>query len=339
MQSLILLNIFVFVFRPSTYWSLFALLLTLASCGIPTLSEGDKKQLIIASDFLDYRDSSLFKAFSEAFNTEIHILGMTTDSIRIKLNKEGFTTRIDLVLLRSSLDFCDFEEEGLLQSIKQAEERPDLPYFLRGANYKWFGLGLDPYVIVQRRNAGTRIKNYADLAELNSWTTSLNEKDALVALFTPLIHRYRAERDDLEKITKSLFDREINQVLTRDSNFLEAPLLTRYAAFGGVNSSQNALDVIFPDQNKGGVLYELRGAAIIRQARNYSSAVAFLNYFAEDRNNEQLNARWNTFPLNGMTGTVFSDQNKRIKFYPVATNALCTYRNEAIRMVQKMRRK
>ena len=332
------------MFRLIPFGSLLLSLFLQVSCGIPSVKEPVKKQLVIASDFLDYRDRSLFKEFSKQHNTVIHILNMPVDSILGKLKKEGYTTRIDLVILQSSLDLCSFQENGLLQRLLDPSERPALPYRFRDRDNCWFGLAMDPYIIVQKQDSLKRLNNYTDLTKSGNWTTDLIENSELTALFTPFAHRYRETKGNgLRSMVNACFDREINFQRPGDSTYYFPPLLTKYSQFYSdstlYRSGYRKARIVFPGQNKGGVHYELRGAGIVKQARNYSAAVVFLNYYTQQRNNEKLNNWWNTFPVTRSMDRAFTYQNKRFKVYPVATSDLCAYKVRAEAVIRSTRKK
>lgn len=320
------------------------LIVLLAGCDLETAKAAKKQEIIIASDFLNHRDVKLFESFEKEFKVNVTILTMDTDSLMLKLNKEGYATRIDVIMLKSALDMCKLKKNNRIQKILNKEDRPDLPKRYCDEDFKWFGLSIDPFIIVSPKDSNRRIINYGDLAKQPFWTTNLTENKELIPLFTSTMHQWRdQEYSRMESWHSDLLDKEIQFRKPKDSIPVVSPLLTTYSSFYSdsslYRSGYKRAKLIYPNQNKSGLIYELRGVAIVKQARNYSNSVDFINYLFRDDVNQRINNWWNTFPINTSLARSYTYQNKRFKSYQARITELCSFQDKAERLLNKKRKK
>jgi iron(III) transport system substrate-binding protein len=315
-----------------------------SACKLETAKEAKKQELIVASDFLNYKDVKLFQSFEKNFNIEVTILTMDTDSLLKKLNNEKYATRIDIIMLKSALDMCQLEDANKLQKILNPENRPDLPFRYRDNDHHWYGLSIDPYIIVSKKDSLGRILNYGDLAKKPEWTTNLKRNEDLIPLFTTTLHQWRDQKKDaIIEWHDKLLQKETQFRKPKDSVFIFPPLLTTYSSYYSdstlYRSAYKRAKLIYPNQNKGGLIYKLRAIAIVKQARNYTNAVDFINYLCRDDINQRINNWWNTFPINSSLERSYTYQNKRFKSYPVAIHELCSFRARAENLLTRKRKK
>lgn len=307
-------------------------------------SEDDKQTLIVASDYLNHRDAKLFQSFEKEFNIKVTILPMKKDSLLNKLTSEGFATRIDIIMLKSALDMCQLEEATQLQRILKSEDRPDLPFRYRDNDYHWFGLAIDPYIILSKKDSSHRIINYNDLAKATEWTTNLAKNDELVPFYSALFHQWREQKkESTDRWFEKFAQKEVTFKKPKDSILVFPPLLTTYSSYYSdsmlYKSAYKKAKLIYPNQNKDGLIYELRSVAIVKQARNYSNAVDFINYLFREDVNQRINNWWNTFPISTSLERSYTYQNKRFKSYPVAISELCKFRVKANSFLMYKRKK
>jgi hypothetical protein len=154
---------------------LLILIVTLLSgCQLESAKEQQQQELVIASDFLNKRDESLFKDFNSSRGIRVRILHMSADSLTKRLNTSGFASGIDMVMLRSSLDMCKIDKQGFLQVIHDRALRPEIPARYRDTNSRWFGIAIDPYIILSgNQDSLKRIRNYRDLGKFSEWMSNL----------------------------------------------------------------------------------------------------------------------------------------------------------------------
>lgn len=300
--------------------------------------------MIVASDFLNHKDVKLFQTFEKDFNIKITILTLDTDSLINKLIQEGYATRIDVIMLKSALDMCQLEEANKLQKILNSEDRPDLPYRYRDNDFHWFGLSIDPFIIVGKKDSNGRILNYGDLIKKQEWTSNLKRNQDLVAFFTATLHQWRDQKNEIKiQWHENFLQKEVQFRKPKDSVLNFPPLLTTYSSFYSdsslYRSGYKRAKIIYPNQNKGGIIYELRSIAIVKQARNYSNAIDFIQFLNRDDVNQRINNWWNTFPINSSLERAYTYQNKRFKSYPVPIVDLCKYRTRAIKLLETKRKK
>jgi ABC-type Fe3+ transport system substrate-binding protein len=312
----------------------------LFSCGIEPAHEFKKQRLIIASDFIKAEDKSLFATFEKEHSIEIVVHYMSSDSISKRMRKEGYSTDIDLVILKSSLDICQLKEEGRLQKILLPENQPKSSSRFNSKEMDWFGIAVDPYIIVHRNDSAGKISTYSDLSKKASWMTNLKEDKELYPLIGGVLNRLRSEADSTQsKWFNGLFSKKTKFQITKDSSLHLTPILTLYSSFYSDSSLYKSKykkgKVTYPNQSKGGTFYSLRSVGIVKQARNYTNACIFIQYITEDDVNQRLNNWWNTFPITQSMNRSYTYQNIRFKRYPVAMYKLCSERKKSKLILDK----
>jgi hypothetical protein len=305
-------------------------LLFLNSCGIEKAGEPDKNLIYIASDFLYPKDTTLFKEY--CYNTSrIQIIHIDTDSLDRKLNHEGYSSLIDLMILESSLDLVEFSKSGKLQRIYSEEHLPEISSLLKGSNNDWFGLAIDPIVIGLGNKNIEKISNYGDLNKSISWASKLNETETEAAL-CGILHRLEKHSDRKEWLSRFFMKKQAFRNI-QDTIGYKLPLLNTYSSFYADSSLyRNYIlkgKVVFPNQRKGGANYVLRGVGLIKQCRNYDLACDFIKYLFRDDQNQRINNWWNTFPVTYGSNGSYAYQQYRFKRYPVSMESLSSYLGES----------
>lgn len=266
---------------------------------------------------------------------------MSSDSISKRLNIEGYSTDIDLVILKSSFDMCQLKEEGRLQKILLKENQPATNSKFNSKEMDWFGIAIDPYIIVHRNDSTGKIMNYTDLSKKNSWMTNLKDEKELAPLIAGFSNRMRKEADSTRnQWFNSFFAKKVSFQVVRDSSLNLTPILTLYSSFYSdstlYKSKYKKGKVTYPNQNKGGTFYSIRTVGIVKQARNYTNAYTFIQYITEDGVNQRLNNWWNTFPISQSMNRSYTYQNIRFKRYPIAMHALCSETQKAKLILDKV---
>ena len=142
--------------------------LVLVACKIEEAKPEISKKLVLASDFLDAKDTVLFKRFSKKTGIRLKILNLNASQIAQKLKKEGFNSTIDLVFVKSlnSVKILDKTKFQKLDANFLREKTPSLKAF---KNATWLVAGLDPYVFSYIPDSTKTAKTYSDLTNNFSW--------------------------------------------------------------------------------------------------------------------------------------------------------------------------
>lgn len=335
MLNKLLLKLFFFLF----------LFFGLESCGIDKAKEADKQQVVIVSDFLNKKDESLFQSFEKENGIKVVILHLHSDTILKRFETKGYASGIDIILLRSAIDMCQFTNKGYLQRVYDPTMIPEIPNRYCDSNNRWFGIAIDPYIILTSpRDSSGRITKYRDLAKKDQWMSNIKDDHEWQAFVCGSFHKMNGDKDSVkEKWMSSVFDKQINYFKVGDSAWVYPPLLTKYSSFYSdsslFKSSYKRARLVFPNQTEGGTLYELRAVGIVRQASNYTNATQFLKYITASANNQRVNSWWNTYPVITTMERSYTYQNVRFKKYPVPVRNLCGELPFAERSIQQMRKK
>ncbi|MES2800688.1 MAG: hypothetical protein V4638_11775 [Bacteroidota bacterium] len=319
-------------------------LFVIGGCHLETAKSSRNQKLFIASDYLHAKDVTLFNSFSKETGIKVFVLHAPKDSILQQLKNEKFATDIDIVLLESVFDAIDFSKEKVLQPILKVEDQPSISFRLRAHDYQWVGIGIDPFIFVQAKDSLAPKSSYLECLKRENWTTNLKENTQLLPLMTGLVHRVRGESDSIKDgLLSHIFRREVNFSRPSDSLKRFTTLLTTYSSFYSdtllYNSGYKNGKILFPNQSKGGLQFNLRTAAIIKQAKNYTNALEFIKYFTEEKANERINNWWNTFPVNSNMNKIFSYQKRYFKRYPIEFSVLHSYKESTARDILKSRKK
>ena len=334
-----------FIFVRNLTSALFLAVLILPGCELDSAKEQTQQELVIASDFLNKKDESLFKEFNTESGVRVRIIYMSADSLVKRLNSTGYASGIDMVVLRSALDMCIVDQLGYLQVIHDANSRPDIPKRYRDGNSHWYGIAIDPYIILSgSQDSLKRIRNYRDLGRLGEWMSNLKSNDDWKAFNSGLLHKMKKDEDSVKSTwLKTVFNKQVNFRKISDSSIYVPPLFTKYSKYYSdsslFRSAYRKTRLIFPNQTEGGTFYELRAAGIIRQASNYTNAVEFLRYITQSDINQRINSWWNTFPITSEMERSFAYQNVRFKYYPAPMNRLCEMNRETERMFRSVKKK
>lgn len=328
------------VIKKTHPYGLFIFLLTfLFSCGLETARPKKKQELIIASDFLNKNDLLLFRSFEEKNNISIRLKSMTADSIHRHLKAFGYASRIDLVFLRSSLDFCVLSSQRMLQPITHPDLTAQIPNKYKGKDENWFGVAIDPYILVHRKDSLSTFSNYKDLLKKVLWGTNLRNEDQFHALYASLLQRGKQNPELTASFLESLTARKNVLNKSIDSTFNYPPLLTTYSVFYSdtnlMRSKYKKAKLVFPNQKQGGTLYELRTIGMVKQASNYTNAKEFILYLTAEGNSQRINNWWNTFPVGNKLERSFEYQNQRFKLYSSPPHTWCDHLQQAKKSLEK----
>lgn len=299
------------------------LLVGISSCKVDKARPFKKQYLIIASDCLSIKDTILFRSFKTLNGIRIRILPMTADSLRKRLHSEKLNTEIDAVILASPYDMVHLEKSDFIQHLSEDKIPDNLPTKFISRSRKWIGLGCDPYVIVSVQDTLKKVKTYKNLAESTKWCTNLASNSEWYPFYSAIVNRINStsKYNALDWI-RNFNDNKLAVLQENDSTSACSILLTSYSKFRKsptvLNSQFKKGKLIFPNQRTGGSYYSMPTFAVIKQARNFSNAVKFLDYLTIETVNKRLNFNWLIFPIISSKESSFSYQNTRFKKYSIS---------------------
>ncbi|NBP75058.1 MAG: hypothetical protein EBU61_03365, partial [Crocinitomicaceae bacterium] len=226
--------------------------------------------LVLASDFLEAKDTVLFKRFSKKTGIRLKILNLNASQIAQKLKKEGYNSSIDLVFVKSLnsvkiLDKTKFQE---LDANFLREKTPSLKAF---KNATWLVAGLDPFVFSYIPDTTKTAKNYSDLSTNFTWASPQSSEQFSVLL----AHRGSHSKKDA-KWKKGFIQNNVTFNSENDSLQNRQFLVIKHSFFTKNKELSKQREVFFPDKT-----YADRWCfAVVDQAINYGNVEAFLMYYS-----------------------------------------------------------
>jgi len=244
--------------------------LVLVACKIEEAKPEISKKLVLASDFLEAKDTVLFKRFSKKTGIRLKILNLNASQIAQKLKKEGYNSSIDLVFVKSlnSVKILDKNKFQKLDANFLREKTPSLKAF---KNATWLVAGLDPFVFSYIPDSTKTAKNYSDLSKNFSWASPQSSDEFSVLL----AHRGSHSKKDA-KWKKGFIQNNVAFNSENDSLQNRQFLVIKHSFFTKNKELSKQREVFFPDKT-----YADRWCfAVVDQAKNYESAETFLVYYS-----------------------------------------------------------
>ena len=264
----------------------FFLGLVLVACKIEEAKPEISKKLVLASDFLEAKDTVLFKRFSKKTGIRLKILNLNASQIAQKLKKEGYNSSIDLVFVKSlnSVKILDKNKFQKLDANFLREKTPSLKAF---KNATWLVAGLDPFVFLYDPNFYTGKKNYRDLSKNFTWASpqSIEELAVIGAHNTILFKKKDSVQYNFIK-NNVAYQSLSNGVIS--SQFL----VLKNSFFEKNKELSKKREIFFPDKT-----YADRWCfAVVDQAKNYESAETFLVYYSKLSLSKNFKKQHGVFP-------------------------------------------
>lgn len=311
-------SIILLTFVPmKTFKSLIGLifLLSFSACKIEEAKAPKKQNLIIASDFLQWNDTAMFRSFEKRFHCNVIIHTMKDDSLLKTLKKNGLENTIDIVLFNSFESIQPFAKAKLTQRLPE-EQWQNNSYFHDFGNqyYHSFGFGVDPYVFEFTNDTVSKTTKFKDLTYKYAWSWENEETDEFHSLISEISHQIGGTQKPKQKIR--WFNRFFNQ--NKDSVLLDQLEITKFSLLD-LNSNK---PFVFPNQNKNGAYFDLRSGFVVTQARHYELACQFINYLYEDKVNKRVNRKIQSISLAEIQNKQFEWQGQKVKLYQYGPNKL-----------------
>jgi spermidine/putrescine-binding protein len=281
----------------------FFLGLVLVACKIEEAKPEISKKLVLASDFLEAKDTVLFKRFSKKTGVRLKILNLNASQIAQKLKKEGYNSSIDLVFVKSlnSVKILDKTKFQKLDANFLREKTPSLKAF---KNATWLVAGLDPFVFLYDPNFYTGKKNYRDLSKNFTWASpqSIEELAVLGAHNTILFKKKDSVQYNFIK-NNVAYQSLSNGVIS--SQFL----VLKNSFFEKNKELSKKREVFFPDKT-----YADRWCfAVVDQAINYGNVEAFLMYYSSLSESTYFIKKTGVFPYRDSARETLNLRNTILK--------------------------
>ncbi len=264
--------------------------LSFSSCTLEKARPSTRQYVVIASDCFYPKDTSLFRKFIKSQNIRVFIHHLSADSIERTLKNQGVNTHFDMVLLRSVYDIAHFEKSGFFQRIPKNEiPAAILPQF-RAQSNKWIAFGVDPYIIVRTQDSTEEISSYNDFFKRMDWSTDLKTNDQIVPLYASFLNHGIQKKQVKSWVKHHLH--VMRSLAEDDSTFSDNYLLTNLSTYQTLKRRNKSLfkksQLVVPDNQHSGIMYNLYCLGIVKQARNYSNAVQCMHAFVSESMNYRV---------------------------------------------------
>jgi ABC-type Fe3+ transport system substrate-binding protein len=255
---------------------LFTFLVTIiASCSIEEANQNQKNELIIASDFLKPKDTTLFKNFSKTNNIRIKIKFLSADSIQKRLRKDGFNSNFDLVFVKS------------LQSVKSLKTitfhhlsrnmiTTSLFNFRAFQNNSWFAVGVDPYVFSAVPDTLEIPTSYRDLTQKFNYSCFNSSENAVLLAYVK--HLTKKKPSYYSSWKKSFEGNYVPFNAGTDSLPSKQFLLLRWSHLDNPILRKNKKRTINYSLNNSSLYADRKCVAVVLQAKNFKNASLFLSF-------------------------------------------------------------
>ncbi len=244
--------------------------LVLVACKIEEAKPEISRKLVLASDFLEAKDTVLFKRFSKKTGIRLKILNLNASQIAQKLKKEGYNSSIDLVFVKSlnSVKILDKTKFQKIDANFLREKTPSLKAF---KNATWLVAGLDPFVFLYDPNFYTGKKNYRDLSKNFTWASPQSiEELAVIGAHNSILFKKK------DSVQYNFVKNNVAYQSLSNGVISSQFLVLKNSFFEKNKELSKKREIFFPDKT-----YADRWCfAVVDQAINYGNVEAFLMYYS-----------------------------------------------------------
>lgn len=293
--------------------------------GIKDLPASRSTKLTIVSDFLEQKDTALFRAFSKKFQVSVKIYELSDDKLIGFLRNHPFGSEIDLVMMKSLYNVHKLAKFGVFHDLGQVLGQHSYPNRFVSHSYNFVGIGVDPFVFTYAADSIKHLKTYGEL-NTKHFDSDLDRSEEITFLSSIIpklrkvgsynwISAYTEMLQDPEVFSDTLVDREVNTTLTSYSSYLSAM------------KSNRQIRYFLPNQFADGCFYNMRTVAVIKQCENFENAQLFLRYYLSERANVSLNKGMHTFSIYRLDA---------MRYYRVKSDELMQYYGMIERILNKV---
>jgi hypothetical protein len=253
-------------------------ILIFTSCGLETAGPDYQSDLVIASNFLQPKDTIHYKGFEKRSGINVKILNLTADSIQKILKSKGYNSKIDLVFL-NSLSAVKDVETSFFHKFQYNVAKKELSFYKPILENKWLVAGIDPYVYSYFEDSIDRPTNYNQLTKGFLWATP-NEENLNIFL-AHIKYNLRKNDDNGFKDWKENFKR--NQVIYDEGNDSLASIQFLFSKESDIKSDrrlskQKRRVISYPTGNSGCPFADRYCIALVDQSLNFYNAKRLLKY-------------------------------------------------------------
>lgn len=258
------------------------LVFLISACTIETAKPISGQKLIVVSDYLAEKDTSLFTSFCKKNNIRIEIQALSRKEIETIHQQEGFNTNIDIVMLHNIYDTYKLYKQKLIQPIYEKSSGFS-DTILMNASKGIIGIGYDPFIFSYNADSLGLISSAGEMT-VTPFQNALSEKEQLVFL-----SGFRKEYDSPETMQLAI---------GMDTNNIEIDSLTSWQAVYLETKSDESDQFAhsFIDIN-GKSMYDVRSVACYRQSSKFELAKKFMLYLRNPKTNIRINKKWKTIPI------------------------------------------
>jgi hypothetical protein len=259
-------------------WLKLIVVFLFASCGLETAKPDYQSDLVIASNFLQPKDTIHYKGFEKRTGINIQILNLSADSIQKMLKSKGYNAKIDLVFLNSLSAVKDFET-SFFHKFQYNVAKKELSFYKPILENKWLVAGIDPYVFSYFQDSIERPTNYNQLTKGFLWATP--NEDNLNVFLAHIKYNLRKNDDNGFKDWKENFKR--NQVIYDEGTDSLASIQFLFSKESDVKSDRRLIKqkrrvISYPTGNSGCPFADRYCIALVDQSLNFYNAKRLLKY-------------------------------------------------------------
>lgn len=259
-------------------WLKLIVVFLFASCGLETAKPDYQSDLVIASNFLQPKDTIHYKGFEKRTGINVKILNLSADSIQKILKSKGYNSKIDLVFL-NSLSAVKDVETCFFHKFQYNVAKNELSFYKPILENKWLVAGIDPYVFSYFQDSTDRLTNYNQLTKGFLWATP-NENN-LDIFFAHIKYNLRKNNKNGFREWKQNFKR--NQVIYDEGTDSLASIQFLFSKESDIKSDprlrkQKRRVISYPTGNSGCSFADRYCIALVDQSLNFYNAKRLLKY-------------------------------------------------------------
>ena len=264
-------------------------------------------------------DSKLYADFTELTGIKVNIISAKSTALIERIKSEGKNTPADIFITVDAGNLWKVQDLGLFTEIKSKKIDDIVPAKFRGTNNEWIALAKRARVIFYNSEKFTfeelKTLNYEDL-NLPRWKNKIVIRSSNNLYNQSFVASMIANYGEAytEKWAKGLVNNfarkpqgnDRSQIIAVANN--EADLGIANSYYLGLMLSGKKGDkqlnagkkvkILFPSQNKNGAHINISGAGILKTSKNYSNAVAFLEFMLSEEAQRHLVENTYEYPIN-----------------------------------------
>lgn len=300
-------------------------MLFLQSCKTENVTSNLKKELIIVSDYLEAKDSTLFSNFSKEKNIHVQVKNMDVNKIIGTFRNSEYGTGIDIIMLKSLYDVNRLAKLDFFNSIGSLKDSLEHLKSYTSFNYNYVGFAINPYVLAYNPDSLISSRTYGDLIN-NHFYSRLSDEE-LIPMLAPIMGNFN--KVESNNWIKNFNANKKSTFYTNDSIEVCLTTLTKHHSRTKEDSVlQLYSKLIYPNSQSKGTFYDLYTMTIVKQAENFTHAKAFILYYTEEVKNKKLAEHFQLIPT--------TKNATSYRFYKVKSTNLLQYYSTIRRLLNKI---